>query len=106
MRHALLGLVVLAAAGCASATPAAAPAPAEITVRDVEYRAGDTVLKGHLALPAHTESPHPAVLVVHEWWGRGAHSDKSAEELARLGYVGFALDMYGDGRSTTDPKQA
>jgi dienelactone hydrolase len=64
------------------------------------------VLKGHLALPARTDTPRPAVLVVHEWWGRGAHSDKSAEDLAQLGYVGFAVDMYGDGRSTTDPKQA
>jgi dienelactone hydrolase len=114
MRHAVLGLFVLAAAGCETTPPAEptvarsapTPPPAAITVRDVEYRAGDAMLKGHLALPAHTESPHPAVLVVHEWWGRGAHSDKSAEDLARMGYVGFAVDMYGDGRSTTDPKQA
>jgi dienelactone hydrolase len=102
MRVPLLCLAVLVAVWCAS-TSRAAP---DITVRDVEYRAGDAVLKGHLALPATGGKPRPAVLVVHEWWGRGAHSDKSAEDLARLGYVGFALDMYGDGRSTTDPKQA
>jgi dienelactone hydrolase len=102
MRVPLLALAVLAAAGCATAPPAAP----DITVRDVEYRVGDVVLKGHLALPARGASQRPAVLVVHEWWGRGPHSDKSAEDLARLGYVGFALDMYGDGRSTTDPKQA
>lgn len=92
------------AAGCASA-PATAP---QITVRDVAYGVGDTTLAGHLALPAAGApgAKHPAVLVVHEWWGRGAHSDHSAEELARMGYVGFALDMYGDGRSTSDPAKA
>jgi dienelactone hydrolase len=102
MRATLAALAVLAAAGCASAPPA----PPPITVREVEYRDGTTVLKGHLAVPERTHPPQPAVLVVHEWWGRGEHSDKSAEDLARLGYVGFAVDMYGDGRSTTDPKQA
>jgi len=106
MRKSRLVFVLFAAAGCASGTtpPAAAPEP---VVRDVEYRAAgdDVVLKGHLALPT-DGARHPAVLVVHEWWGRGAHSDQSAEDLARLGYVGFALDMYGDGRSTTDPQKA
>lgn len=103
MRATVLALALFAAAaGCASAPPAAP----DITVRDVEYREGGTVMKGHLALPAQTDAPHPAVLVVHEWWGRGAHSDRSAEDLAHLGYVGFAVDMYGDGRSTTDPAKA
>lgn len=107
MRTAFLSLVLCAAAGCASAAtavPAASPPP--IVTRDVEYREGDTVLRGHLALPAPTGAKHPAVLVVHEWWGRGAHSDESAEKLARMGYVGFAVDMYGGARSTTDPKEA
>jgi len=113
---ALVALVMLPAflvlGGCASAStappsaPTAGPASLEIAVREVEYRAGDTVLRGHLALPASGGAPRPAVLVVHEWWGRGAHSDQSAEELARLGYVGLALDMYGDGRTTSDPEQA
>lgn len=85
--------------------PDVAPA---ISVREVEYRDADVTLKGHLALPAAApgSAPRPAVLVVHEWWGRTAHSDGSAEALARLGYVGFAVDMYGDGRSTTDPETA
>jgi dienelactone hydrolase len=109
MRAAVLALV-LAASACATAPEKSAPQQAsqlQVTVRDVEYREGDTVLRGHLALPAAAEGVRsPAVLVVHEWWGRGAHADKSAEELARLGYVGFAVDMYGDAKSTTDPKVA
>jgi dienelactone hydrolase len=87
--------------GCAGVTGAAGP-----QIRDVDYRDGETVLRGHLAVPDGAGGPHPAVLVVHEWWGRGAHSDRSAEELAKLGYIGFAVDMYGGGRSTTNPDEA
>jgi len=102
-------LVERASPGPGSGTKAdgAAPtAPPTITVRDVEYRDGDTLLRGHLALPDSSASPRPAVLVVHEWWGRTKHSDGSAEELARLGYVGLAIDMYGEGRTTTDAEEA
>jgi len=106
MRATFLALAVAlsAAAGCMSASPS--NRVVYLTIRDVEYREGSTVLKGHLAMPEKIDSKRPAVLVVHEWWGRGAHSDRSAEDLARLGYVGFAVDMYGDGASTTDPAKA
>jgi dienelactone hydrolase len=46
------------------------------------------------------------VLVVHEWWGIGDHAKESARRLAEAGYVALAVDMYGEGKSTDDPKQA
>jgi dienelactone hydrolase len=46
------------------------------------------------------------VLVVHEWWGRTEHADRSAGRMAGLGYVALAVDMYGKGRVTADPAQA
>ena len=39
----------------------------------------------------------PGVLVAHAWGGRGDHEQHRAEQLAELGYVGFALDMFGKG---------
>lgn len=103
MRAQFLVLVLAAASGCASS---AASPPPDVAVREVEYREGGTLLRGHLAIPASGGAKHPAVLVVHEWWGRTPHSDGSAEALAKLGWVGFAVDMYGDGRTTADPKEA
>lgn len=100
--RALLVALAVAAAGCASA-PGGSSA---IESSEVEYRAGDTRLLGHLAVPKGDEGRHPAVLVVHEWWGRGAHADHSADELARMGYVALAVDMFGDGKSTKDAKVA
>jgi len=39
----------------------------------------------------------PAVLVIHAWKGLDENAKKKAEELAKLGYVAFALDLYGNG---------
>jgi hypothetical protein len=51
----------------------AVPALASVQGRDIEYRAADgTVLKGYLAIAADLAGQRPGVLVVHEWWGRGA----------------------------------
>lgn len=75
----------------------------------VEYKHGDTVLEGYFAWDdaVATESkPAPAVLVIPEWWGNNEYARGRARELATLGYVAFAIDMYGKGKITTDPKQA
>jgi dienelactone hydrolase len=46
------------------------------------------------------------VLVVHEWWGLNDFAKDRARELAKEGYVAFAVDMYGKGTVTKDPKAA
>jgi len=51
--------------------------------------------------------PRPGVLVSHAWGGRGEHEENRAERLAELGYVGFALDLYGKGvRGTSKEENA
>lgn len=63
----------------------------------VEYKDGDTVLEGYLAYDDVIQEKRPGVLVVHEWNGLESHMKRQAEELAKLGYVAFAIDMYGKG---------
>jgi len=48
----------------------------------------------------------PGVLVVPEWWGLTDYAKGRAEQLAKLGYVAFATDMYGAGVTTTEAKKA
>lgn len=72
---------------------------------EVVYKAGDTTLKGYLAKPS-GEGKRPGVLVVHEWWGQNDYAKMRARMVADLGYVALAVDMYGDGVTTTDPKKA
>ena len=81
-------------------------ARAKIRTQEVEYRDGPQVLRGVLAFDDATEDARPAVLVVPEWWGMTDYPKHRATQLARMGYVAFVADMYGDGRKTDDPKQA
>ncbi len=84
----------------------ATAAQAEVRTERIEYRHGDTLLEGYLAYDDTMTGKRPGVLVVHEWWGLNDYAKRRAEQLARLGYVAFALDMYGKGKVTTDPKVA
>ena len=79
---------------------------AEIHTKVVEYKHGDTVLEGFLAFDASGGGKRPGVLVVHEWTGHNPYARQRAEQLARLGYVAFALDMYGKGVLAKDAAEA
>ncbi|MDX1838596.1 hypothetical protein DIZ81_11560 [Legionella taurinensis] len=70
------------------------------------YHHGEQELHGFLAYDDSHDRPRPAVLVAHDWSGRNEFACKKAEMLAGMGYLGFALDMYGHGRlgETTDEK--
>jgi len=81
-------------------------ARAEVKTEVVEYRHGDVVLEGYLAYDDAFPGKRPGVLVVHEWMGHNPYVRKRAEQLAGLGYVAFALDMYGKGVRAKDAKEA
>lgn len=63
--------------------------------RTVEYKDGTTTLRGYLAYNPSLNSLRPAVVVVHDWNGRDEFENGKANDLAQLGYVGFALDLFG-----------
>jgi dienelactone hydrolase len=58
---------------------------------------GDTVLEGLLAWDDALQGARPGVMVCHAWAGRSDLENDKAIELARLGYTGFAMDLYGKG---------
>lgn len=74
----------------------------------IEYVQGNVVLEGYCALDDSHKGSRPAVLIAHDWSGRNDFACQKAEQLAELGYVGFALDMYGQGRiaDTKEEKNA
>jgi len=78
----------------------------KVAGREVEYRDGDTVLKGYLADNPALKGKRPAVLVVHEWWGHNEYARKRARMLAEKGYVALAVDMFGDGKTAMHPEDA
>ena len=44
-----------------------------------------------------SQKKRPCVIIAHAWSGRDSFVEKIAEEIAELGYVGYALDVYGKG---------
>lgn len=83
-----------------------APAHAAVRTAVVEYTHGETVLEGFLAYDDATPGQRPGVLVVHEWMGLGPYAQRRSEQLARMGYIALAADMYGKGIRATDHTEA
>jgi dienelactone hydrolase len=81
-------------------------ANAKVVMKEMVYTHGATTLKGYIAYDDAIEGKRPGVLVVHEWWGLNDYILMRTEKLAGLGYIAFAVDMYGEGISTKDPKEA
>jgi len=65
--------------------------------QDIDYRDGDTPLQGYLAWDNSLDGQRPGVLVIHEWTGLNDYAKMRCRKLAELGYVAFAVDMYGKG---------
>ncbi len=79
---------------------------AAIKTETVEYKQGETTLKGFLAYDDASSDKRPAVIIVHEWWGLNDYVKRRAQEVAKLGYVAFVADMFGEGKTTKDPAEA
>lgn len=79
-----------------------------IKTKPVEYMDGEQKCIGYLAWDESYGDPKPCVLVNHAWGGRDGFAEDKAIQMAALGYVGFALDNYGDGAlpESVDDKMA
>ncbi len=92
---ALVGALVLLAA-CSSARAQSS--------QDVGWSNGTETVHGVLYLPS-GGGVHPALVVIHEWWGLTDWVRDQAQDFARQGYVTLAVDLY-HGKVTADPRTA
>lgn len=77
-----------------------------IQISTIPYTHNNVTMQGFLAYDASTQARRPGVLVCHEWWGLNDYIRGRAKQLAQLGYIAFALDMYGDGHTAKDHHEA
>lgn len=70
----------------------------------VNYNSGNETVSGYLALPE-TAGKHPAIIVIHEWWGLNDWVKERAQNYAAEGYVALAVDLYR-GQVGTTPDEA
>jgi len=69
---------------------------AKIATTFVEYSDGETTFEGYVA-HAEDAGKQPCVLLAHDWSGLNGGMRQRAEEVARLGYTAFAIDVFGKG---------
>ena len=67
-----------------------------ILTDDINYSAAGINFRGYLAYDPEWIQPRPCVMIAHDWGGRGEFFCQKARQVAAMGYVGFAIDMYGD----------
>lgn len=80
---------------CLAACLAAASSFAAIQTKTIEYTHNGEVLEGYMAWDDAKTGPMPGVMIVHDWDGLNDYEKLRARMLAELGYVGFAVDIYG-----------
>src|SRR6516225_7249438 len=81
-------------------------ANAAVQTKTITYKDGDVECKGYLAFDDAVSGPRPGVLVVHEIWGLNDYTRSRAEQLAKMGYIALAADMFGDGKTSEHPQEA
>ncbi len=80
--------------------------PAMIKEEAVTYNADTVTMNGFVAYDSANTAKKPVVLIVHEWWGLNEYTKSRARQLAELGYLAMAIDMYGNGKQAENPEIA
>lgn len=71
----------------------------------VGYKSGNVDLEGYLSYES-SETKKPAVLIVHDWMGLSDLQKQKADEIAKMGYIAFAVDIYGKNIRPKDQAEA
>ncbi|MEJ7610041.1 MAG: dienelactone hydrolase family protein [Ferruginibacter sp.] len=87
-------------------TDSSSAAAVNIKTENVEYTGDGVTMKGFVAYNESLSSLRPVVLIVPEWWGISDYTRNRAKQLAELGFLAFAIDMYGDGKTAETPEEA
>jgi carboxymethylenebutenolidase len=82
----------------------AMPLSAAVKTETVSYKSGDETVNGYLVLPDGA-GKHPAIIVIHEWWGLNDWVKQQAQNFAGQGYVALAVDLYR-GKTGSTPDEA
>jgi dienelactone hydrolase len=82
------------------------PAFAAIKEAPVTYNDGQTTMKGFVVYDTARNGKRPGIIMVPEWWGITKHMHDEARSLARQGYTAFIADVYGEGKTADNPKDA
>lgn len=77
-----------------------------LNIQVIEYHLDDITYEGVMCWDNSITGKRPGLLVSHAWFGQGDFEIQKTKDLASLGFVAFALDMYGKGRRAKNPEEA
>lgn len=103
----VLPLMLLFIVACNNETDKAAEIKEpKLKEENITYMGDSVTMNGFIVYDENIEGIRPAVLVVPEWWGLNDYGMMRARELAKLGYIAMAIDMYGNGKTADNPDSA
>lgn len=79
---------------------------ASLKEQSLNYSLDNVNMKGFVVYDESIKTKLPVVIVVHEWWGLNDYAKSRAKKLAELGYLAFAIDLYGNGLTADNPEDA
>jgi dienelactone hydrolase len=106
MKKYILFVLTIGVFGCSSVPSSEIPVKKSVEGKAVEYKLDGKTYEGYLAVDSSVSGKRPGVLVIHEWWGLNEYPKQRARQLADLGYVAFAMDVYGKGIVAADHNEA
>ena len=92
--------------GSQTATDTATSKEPKWKEENVTYTGDSATMNGYIVYDENNTQKRPGVLVVPEWWGLNDYPKFRAKELAKLGYIAMAVDIYGDGKTADNPDSA
>ena len=82
------------------------PTPPKVKTEDISYKSDTVTLNSFLAYDELFDGKRPVVLILPEWWGISEYTKGRAKQLAELGYLAIAIDIYGNSQVAPDPATA
>jgi dienelactone hydrolase len=107
----LIGICALAVAISASSCnneEKSEPETKKMAIKEenITYTADGVTMNGFVAYDSTSTEKRPVVLVVHEWWGLNDYTKSRVRQLADLGYLAMAVDLFGNGKTADNPDSA
>ncbi len=110
LSHVVIMMILFSFASCNNADNAAGNKTdtklADVKEEAVNYTADTSTMHSFIAYDASVYKKRPVVLVIPEWWGLNDYTKSRAKQLAEMGYLAMAVDMYGEGRTADNPELA
>ena len=108
MRKILSGILMLFAFSACNNEPEKTTETKEPKLKEenITFSVDSVTMNGFVVYDENKEGMRPAVLVVPEWWGLNDYTKMRATELAKLGYIAIAIDVYGNGKTADNPDSA